>query len=100
MTTPDDQEGRLEAIQHGREASAVKGLIHPYIDNRISGLVMRMAVAYRSNQANHDLLLGTVAQIAGFMDLLSDLESHALRGEVAANKEMNNGSQIPGQRTN
>ena len=88
MSTPDIQHDRLETMAEGREAVALMGIIRPYIDNRIHLLVHQMSALYRNGTADFPHLLGIAAQVTCMMDLLSDLDSRARRGDVAAQKEL------------
>lgn len=87
----DAQEHRLALMAEGREAIAMMGLLRPYVDSKMMNLVHGIVAAYRSNRADLPLLLGVAAQMACLMDLLSDLDSRARRGDVAAQKELNGG---------
>lgn len=87
----EEQQMRLDAMQDGREAVAMMGLIRPYVDTRIHHLVHQLAARYRSGQADLPALLGIAAQISGLMDLLSDLDTIARRGDIAATKELEDG---------
>lgn len=92
MSSPEeDQEQRLERMAAGREANALLGILRPYIDDRLSILVQKLAAEYRNRTAEYPVLLGTAAQIAGLLDLLSDLESTSNRGNISAAKELGNG---------
>lgn len=77
------------AMQEGRTAAMVAGIIRPYIDQKIQMLVINMAQLYRSRQAEFPALLGIAAQMALCMDMLSDLESKVRRGNQAAKEEVN-----------
>ena len=88
MTSPDQQHRNLETIQDGRNATIVAGVVRPYIDERIYLLMHNMAGMYRSKQLNHDILVGTAAQMSCLLDMLSDLDSKARQGDIAANKEI------------
>lgn len=92
MSSPDQQDKRIEAITRGREAIAMMGMIQPYVDSRILNLVQSMAAHYRKGSASHDVLLGAAAQITCLMDLLSDLDNRARRGDVAMQQEMADGT--------
>lgn len=73
MNSPEeDQEQRLERMAAGREANALLGILRPYIDDRLSILVQKLAAEYRNRTAEYPVLLGTAAQIAGLLDLLSE----------------------------
>jgi hypothetical protein len=92
MSTPEQQDKRIELIADGREAIAMMGIIQPYVDGRILNLVQLMAAHYRKGTATHDVLLGSAAQITCLMDLLSDLDNRARRGDIAMQQEMANGT--------
>lgn len=88
MTSSDEQHHRLEVIAEGREAVALMGALRPYIDSRVMHLVHLMAARYRAGTAEFPFLLGAAAQITCMMDLLSDLDNRARRGDIAMTKEM------------
>lgn len=92
MNSSDLQHDRLALIQQGRESVALMGILTPYIDDHVNKLVHRMAAAYRSGTADFPLLLGIAAQVSGLMDLLSTLDSRARQGDVAAMKELGDGT--------
>lgn len=92
MPDPNEQERRIEAIAGGREAVAMMGVLRPYIDSRVTNLVHLMAASYRAKTADFPYLLGIAAQVTCLMDLLSDLDNRAKRGDIAMQKEMQNGS--------
>lgn len=86
--SPDDQHRRLELIAEGREAVAMIGVLRPYVDGRVLNLVHQLANRYRQGTADFPFLLGAAAQVTCLMDLLSDLDNRARRGDIAAMKEM------------
>jgi hypothetical protein len=88
MSSPEVQQDRLDKIQIGREANAMRGILDPYVDQRIMTIVQGMVSAYRSRRLDHDFLVGSVAQITAYFDLMSDLDSQAKQGAIAAAKEM------------
>lgn len=88
MTSPDEQHHRLDMIADGREAVALMGILRPYVDGRIHNLVHALASTYRNGTADFPVLLGIAAQVSCMMDLLSDLDTRARRGDIAAMKEM------------
>lgn len=94
MSSPEEaeaQEDRLERIQAGREATALIGLLKPYMDDRVALLVHKMATHYRNGTAEYPVLLGTAAQISGILDILSDLDTTRNRGTTSAAQEMKDG---------
>lgn len=94
MSSPEDQEAqedRLERMQAGREATALTGLLKPYMDDRVDLIVHRMVSLYRQGTADYPALLGAAAQISCIMDILSDLDTTRNRGNVSAAKELKNG---------
>lgn len=64
------------------------GILRPYIDHRVQNLVLRLASAYRDSNAEYPVLLGVAAQISCLMDLLSDLDNRARRGDIAMQQEI------------
>lgn len=75
----------------GRAAAALVGLLSPYVQERVGILVQRMASDYRNGTYEYPRLLGSAAQIAGLLDILSDLDSTIKRGHISAEKELGNG---------
>lgn len=95
MSSPEEiaaeaQEDRLERIQAGREATALIGLLKPYMDERVAILVHKMASHYRQGTADFPTLLGAAAQISGILDILSDLDTTRNRGTTSASQELGN----------
>jgi hypothetical protein len=88
MTTVDMQQRRLELIAGGREATAMMGVLRPYIDHRVQLLIHKMAGMYRSNTCEFPNLIGIAAQITCLMDMLSDLDSRARQGDQAMREEL------------
>lgn len=91
MSSPEEddaQEDRLERIQAGREATALIGLLKPYMDDRVALLVHQMVSRYRQGTADYSTLLGTAAQITCIMDILSDLDTTRNRGTTSASQEL------------
>ena len=100
MSSPEeqalhDQELRIERMAMGREATALMGILRPYVDDRLEILTRKMAAEYRNRTADYPVLLGCAAQIAGLLDIISDLETTANRGHTSAAKEL--GSHAPNQ---
>jgi hypothetical protein len=80
----------IEAIEEGRQATVIAGAIREYVDSRIRDHVIELMGMYRSgalHPISHDMVLGKVAEITALSDLISDLESKAMRGDVAARRE-------------
>jgi hypothetical protein len=95
MVSKQEQDRRLErmdVMEEGREASIVASVVVPLINTRITNYVQQLSSMYRGGQYNHDMLLGKVAEITAMLNLISDLESKQRRGDVAAQKEMGDGS--------
>jgi len=95
MVSKREQDMRLErmdTMEDGREASIVASIVVPLINTRITNYVQQLAAMYRGGQYNHDSLLGKVAEITAMLNLIADLESKQRRGDVAAQKEMGDGS--------
>lgn len=90
MSSDEDQEDRLALIQEGRQAVQLAGILGPYIEDQMEIKVRQMAGLYRAGQATPDKLLGLTAEVSCLLGLLSDLNSKARRGDIAANKEMGN----------
>lgn len=87
-------ERNIEAIEAGRQAVAMSGAIRSFVDERMRDHVQGLINMYRAGAVrplDHDQLVGKVAEITALSDLLSDLESVARRGEVAANREFGDG---------
>lgn len=87
------QQRRIEAIDAGREASIMSGVVGPWIADKITDEVKRMVAEYRGGEMTHDRMVGTIAGIAMLMTLTSDLESTQRRANVAADKEFGNAPQ-------
>jgi hypothetical protein len=87
------QEANLSAIEEGIRAVAVAGAISDVIEDTIRVHVTSLIAMYRQGGIDHDMLIGKVAEIAAMEALLSNLESKARRGDAAANREYNNGTQ-------
>jgi hypothetical protein len=85
----DKQEMRFQAMSQGRSASLVAGYVKPYLDERMTQLVARMASLYRSRQADFPTLLGIAAQVTFCLDMISDLDSKRRKGDQAVREEMN-----------
>lgn len=80
-------ERNLELIEDGRRATIVAGAIKGTVDNKIREHVTLLTAIYRNGKIDHDQLVGKVAEITALLDLMSDLESIAQRGDVAAARE-------------
>lgn len=80
-------ERNLELIADGRTATVVAGAIKVFVDDKIRENVTLLTAIYRNGKIDHDQLVGKVAEITALLDLMSDLESVALRGDVAAARE-------------
>lgn len=85
-----EQDDRLLAVQRGREAVVLMGMLRPYIDGRVHDLVHQMVARYRQGTADLPSLLGIAAQVTCLVDLLSDLDNRAKRGDNAMKKEIDN----------
>jgi len=89
MTSPNTQDGRLQRMHKGREASAVRGYIDPYISAQIEGLIQRQAAVVRSGDPSKLPVLHLLAaQITALLDLSTTLSTIARQGEEAARKEL------------
>lgn len=85
----DKQEARMQAMQRGREASIIGGLIGPYLNDKVTIIISRMASSYRSGQIDYTTLLGAAAQVTLCLDIISDLESRGRQAETATQEELN-----------
>lgn len=83
----DKQEMRHASMQQGRDATVIASLVKPYLDERLSRLIAKLASLYRSGQTDFPALLGTTAQITFCLDMMSDLEGRVRKGSLAAQQE-------------
>ncbi len=83
-------ERNIELMEEGRQATVVAGAVRGYVDDRMRERVIELIAMYRNGAVgaiSHDMLIGKVAEITALSDLLSDLETVARRGDVAARRE-------------
>jgi len=77
----------IEAIDTGRKAIMVAGAIRDAVDEQMRVNITLLIAMYRSGSIDRDLLVGKVAECAALVDLLEGLESKALQGDIASQRE-------------
>ncbi len=84
------QQANLDKMEDGRRATAVAGAIRDVVDVAMRANVTLLMAMYRGGKIDHDMMVGKVAECAALADLLSDLETTGLRGDIAAQREFGN----------
>lgn len=75
-------------MEAGQDAAIVENFIRPIIDGIIRDRVLALTNLYRSNDTDHDQLLGRVAEISALRGLIEELESRQRQGIIARNREL------------
>lgn len=75
------------AIEDGRDAVLIKGMISPYIYDRVNLIIRSMVSNYRGGSADYVTLVGSIAEISGLYYLLDNLDAQERRGNVAMERQ-------------
>ena len=82
-----DQNERIERIEKGRNAAITHGFISQPIQEARSNIITRLVAQYRSGAANHDTIIGGIAEIAALDNLLAYLKNVQQQANVAEQTE-------------
>ena len=82
-----DQNERIERIERGRNATIAQGFILQPIQEARENIILRLVAQYRSGAANHDVILGGIAEIAALDGLLAFLKNTQQRANIAEQTE-------------
>lgn len=86
-----EQAGRLERIERGKQAvMAASFILEPIMESR-EKVLRKLIAAYRSGKADHDLLLGGIAEMTALDNLITELNNAQTQGELAAEQEFKHG---------
>lgn len=83
------QEANIETIEDGRRATVVAGAIREVVDEQMRANITLLMAMYRGGKIDHDAMVGKIAECTALDDLMSNLETRGLRGDIAANREFN-----------
>ena len=85
----EDRNNRhLYQIERGNQAMSIRGVIAPFVNQKIQDAVAALVAMYRGGDIKHDLLIGKVGEISVLMHILGQLEVEQARGQQAMQKEM------------
>lgn len=82
-----EQSQRFERIERGRQASQAAAFILEPIQESQNKVLRRLISAYRAGKADHDTLLGGIAEITALDSLMTELNNAQVQGEAAAEQE-------------
>lgn len=87
----EDQAAALDRIEEGKQAAlAAAYLAEPILVMRESAITF-LITSYRAGKTDHDRIVGAVAELAVLDKLVKHMANVQLQGDIAANKEFNNG---------
>lgn len=85
-----EQSQRLERIERGRLATqAASFILEPIMESQ-NKVLRKLINAYRAGKADHDTILGGIAEITALDNLITELNNAQTQGEAAAEQEFNN----------
>lgn len=86
-----EQSQRLERIERGKQASVAAAFVLEPIQELQNKTLRKLISAYRAGKADHDTLLGGIAEITALDNIITELGNAQIQGEAAANQEFGHG---------
>lgn len=91
VSTIENQQHRLDAIERGRAAAQAAAFLAIPIHEMREIIIKGLINTYRSGETAHDRLLGGIAEVAALDKLMNQLENAQTQGNIASQKEFGNG---------
>lgn len=82
-----EQTQRLQRIEQGKQAVMAAAFILEPIMQRRDLILKRLIMAYRAGKADHDTMLGGIAEITALDNLVTELNNVQTQGEIASQQE-------------
>jgi|SRR5262245_19129094 len=96
------QEENLRLMQDAEEANAFMGVARPFIDRALNDITAGLVAHYRTAHSaplSHDFIVGKIAEIAAYHNLVSAMETAHRKGIAAAEEEIDNATQEESRRS-
>lgn len=76
-------------IERGRDAAVIAALVRESIDEQMRIVMQQLINLWRAGEVDHDLIMGYIGQLAGYQNLLVNLETKQKIGASAMEKTVN-----------